>query len=403
MTTVPWNSDAGRRRDGFALPLVLFALIILALVAATAFRTAADGRLSARSTREYTLALYAAESGIRQTIGAWPKASVVALNPGDSLDLGWQSLPNRGAYRAVIHRVDRGFLQMYAVIVRGRGKGALSGQQMLTTVVGGVPLFRWGIFSESGIALGGAFTLSDSYNSEEGPYNAAAADSAGSLATNANVTLNGDPVIKGDVSAVGSVTSDPNVTGSITSGVQPFPSMPTIACPTGAYTPAANVPNIDHVSYNAATGELSVSSGVNLILPNPPSQYYFSSVKLTGNATLTVTVGAQPTNVIISGELSLGGGGIVNTGGDPTKLAISACGNPVGPASWGLAGGVGAAFTVYAPDRDVAVTGGSDFFGAIVGLTVSVQGGTKIHYDSALSDKPSQFLSTVNGSWAQIR
>src|SRR5688572_14443198 len=97
-----------RTRRGFALPTVMFGVAIMSVVAVAAITSATDERRSSRATREATLALYAAEGGLRQVYGSWPSAAVKALNAGDSLDLGWTSLPNNASYRAVIHRLDKG-------------------------------------------------------------------------------------------------------------------------------------------------------------------------------------------------------------------------------------------------------------------------------------------------------
>jgi type II secretory pathway pseudopilin PulG len=98
-------------RKGFVLPTVILAITVMSLIAVVALSTASDESRASRATRESTLAMYAAESGLRQTYGAWPIASVNSMKPGDSLDLGWKTLPNKAAYRSVIHRVDKGGLQ----------------------------------------------------------------------------------------------------------------------------------------------------------------------------------------------------------------------------------------------------------------------------------------------------
>ncbi len=100
-------------RKGFVLPTVVFAVAIMSIIVVASLATSSDERRASRAVRESTLAEYVADAGLRQTYGAWPVAAVKALNPGDSLDLGWQTLPNSGnagKYRTVIHRVDGGGL-----------------------------------------------------------------------------------------------------------------------------------------------------------------------------------------------------------------------------------------------------------------------------------------------------
>jgi type II secretory pathway pseudopilin PulG len=112
---------------GFALPAVLFALTIMAILAVVAFRTADDERRAERALRETGAALYVADAGLRNTLGTWDTSAVRALAPGDSLDLGWQQLSNHASFRSVIQRVDNGGMQQYAVVVYAKGAGALGG------------------------------------------------------------------------------------------------------------------------------------------------------------------------------------------------------------------------------------------------------------------------------------
>ena len=53
--------------------------------------------------------------------------------PGDSLDLGWQTLPENGtSYRAVIQRVDNGGTQLFELTVEGRGVSGLGAPRVLS-------------------------------------------------------------------------------------------------------------------------------------------------------------------------------------------------------------------------------------------------------------------------------
>jgi hypothetical protein len=49
-----------------------------------------------------------------------------------------------------------------------------------------------------------------------------------------------------------------------------------------------------------------------------------------------------------------------------------------------VAGGSGAALTVYAPYTDVSVTGGGGIYGSIIADNLQAQGGSQFHYDEAL-------------------
>lgn len=385
-------------RKGFVLPSVIFAITIMSVIVVVALNTASDERRASRATRESTLAMYAAEAGLRQTYGSWPSTAVKTLNPGDSLDLGWQNLPNKVAYRTVIHRVDKGGLQEYNVVVQGRRTDPTAGIVTIVGAVGGVPIFKYAVYAETIVSLSGGIV--DGYDSDVGPYLAATADSTG------NVWANGDmyitkTTVKGDVTAVGSITYGQNgdVTGTATAGVTAVTPMDIIPCPTTGFTPSAKVPSGPGISYSTITGVLTLSSGATLMLAD--SSYFFSSIVLTGNSKLTVP-GNPHVNVYLLDSLNAIGGTLTNGGGTATALSFTSCGTSDTPAYWALTGGTQAYYSVYAPNHVVYATGGSDFYGAVVASVYYATGGAKLHHDAALARQPSNKLEVQRGSWAQL-
>ena len=386
-------------RKGFVLPSVIFAITIMSVIVVVALSTATDERRASRATRESTLAMYAAEAGLRQTYGAWPSAPVKALNPGDSLDLGWQNLPNKAAYRAVIHRVDKGALQEYNVVVQGRRTDPTAGIITIVGGVGGVPIFKYGVYTEDILYLtnGGTF---DAYDSDLGPYSLATADST-SLWANTTMTVT-QTTVKGDATAVGTITlgSAGVVTGASTTGATAMAPMDIIPCPAGGFTPTANVPPGPGISYSSVSGVLTVSSGKTLTLTDP--SYFFSSIVLTGNAKL-VFPGNPRANVILRDSINAGSGTIVNQAANAAALSFSSCGTSATPAYWALSSnGTASYYTVYAPNHIVYELGGGDFYGAIVASIYYATGGGKFHYDLALARLSSNKLAVQRGSWAQL-
>ena len=386
-------------RKGFVLPSVIFAITIMSVIVVVALTTASDERSASRATRESTLALYAAEAGLRQTYGAWPSAAVIALNPGDSLDLGWQNLPNKAAYRTVIHRLDNGGLQEYNVVVQGRRTDPTAGIITIVGAVGGVSSFSHAVYAEGILSITDDGVL-DSYDSNVGPYSPATADSA------ANIWANGDIYLKatvnGDATAVGTADEAQTgvVTGVTTSGATALATMDIIACPAGGFTPTANVPPGPGISYSAGTGVLTVSGGATLVLAG--TSYSFSSIVLTGNSHL-VFPGNPQVNVYIRDSLNAGAGVVSNLSANSTALSFASCGASATPADWTLRSvGPGAYYSVYAPNHVVEETGAGHYYGAVVAATYYSTGGGKFHYDEALASQPSNKLAVQRGSWAQL-
>jgi hypothetical protein len=390
-----------KARHGFVLPTVIFGLAVMSIIVVAALSTSSDERRASRAVRESTMALYAAEGGLRQTYGAWPSTPVKALNPGDSLDLGWQNLSSNSSYRTVIHRMDKGGIQEYNVVVQGRRTGLNGGVSTILGVVGGVPVFSYGVYAKTNISLGGGGLL-DGYDSEQAPYVALTADSSANLWSNGTMDIN-RTTVKGEASATGSITTGTgvNVTGGLTSGADPAPPMDINDCPATGFTPAANVPSGLGISYDATTGVLSLAAGA--VVNLTASQYFFSRVILQGNSSITVNPPAgSRVEVIVSDSVNLSGGSVTNLSGTPTRLGFSSCGSPTPERTWVLTGGSAAAFSVYAPNHPVIVTGGGDIYGAVVGSTYTATGGAKLHYDAALARIGSKKLIVRRATWAML-
>jgi type II secretory pathway pseudopilin PulG len=388
-------------RKGFVLPSVIFAISIMSVIAVVVLNTVGDERRASRATRESTLALYAAEAGLRATYGNWPAAAAAALNPGDSLDLGWQNMPNKAAYRTVIHRVDAGGLQEYSIYVQGRRIDPTAGIITIVASAGGVPIFGNAVRTEGNLYLnnGGLF---DAFDSDVAAYSPATADTIANLRSVADINITGTTV-KGSATASGSVAlgSYGVVTGTTTSAAAaPTPS-DILSCPAGGFTPTAKVPSGPGISYSAVTGVLSVWGGVTVTLPD--SAYFFRSIVLTGNAKLAFPAGSAHVNVTLSDSLNAASGTIMNLAGKATALSFESCGASATPAYWALSSsGTASFYSVYAPNHVVYETGAGDFYGAVVASIYYATGGGRFHYDAALARLPSRKVSVQRGSWAQL-
>jgi hypothetical protein len=372
----------------------------MSVIAVVSLSTAADESRASRATRESTLAMYAAEAGLSQTYGAWPAASVNSLQPGDSLDLGWQTLPNKAAYRTVIHRVDKGGLQEYSVVVQGRRTDPTAGIITLVGAAGGVPIFKYAVRTDGTLKLnnGGVF---DAYDSDVGSYSAMTADTIANLWANGDVTVSWTTV-KGSATATGDVTIGTNgvVTGATTSAATALTPVDVIPCPAGGFTPTAKVPTGPGVSYNSSSGVVTVSGGATLTLTD--TSYFFASIVLTGNSKLAFP-GAARANVVLRDSLNAASGTIVNNSANATMLSFASCGTSPTDAWWALrSGGTASYYSVYAPNHIVYETGAGDFYGAVVASDYYSSGGGKFHYDAALARQSSNKTAVQPGSWAQL-
>ena len=87
--------------------------------------------------------------------------------------------------------------------------------------------------------------------------------------------------------------------------------------------------------------------------------------------------------IYVSGDISVAGNGIVNTGMSPLDLMIYGTGATGGVLIAGTSAFFGA---VYAPMLDIDIRGTSESYGSFVGNTIGMTGGALVHYDECLGN-----------------
>jgi hypothetical protein len=117
-----------------------------------------------------------------------------------------------------------------------------------------------------------------------------------------------------------------------------------------------------------------VDGGTNYTMP--PGTYYLNNFSLTGNSRLNFT---GPTTIYLTGSLDTAGGDIFNTTQIPSNVQILM----TGPTAR-VAARVDFYGVLYAPSASVTVDGGAQWFGAVVGRTLTATGGGDFHYDEDL-------------------
>ena len=156
--------------EGFALPVVVFCLVLMSVLGVAALATSGDEHRASRAMRQGSAAFYAAEAGLNEVYATWDssrQAAVDTMLAGDSLDLGWRILANGHSYRALIHRWHNdGSQPMYEVITEGRGAGAGASQTtqsfMLTSASGPGEAYTLGECCEGAGVVRGTAVVSSS-------------------------------------------------------------------------------------------------------------------------------------------------------------------------------------------------------------------------------------------------
>jgi PilX N-terminal len=245
----------------------------------------------------------------------------------------------------------------------------------------------------------------DSFDSRDGPYDAATAGSHGHVFSNGDITLTGAlllPVtVKGNVTAsrtIVTVAPPVTVTGTKTQNAPPAAFPPVLPC-------GPPYPPNDGISggfYNRATGVL-VNVGLNDVIDLAPGDYCFSAITMGGASTLRVS---GPTHIHLTAPSVFVG--VINTTGAAANLRVSSSvvsPLPVLPGAIPAIAFAGAggqvAMAIDAPQGLVGLAGVADFYGQVIGGVLPDVGlplPLRLHYDDAL-DNPGIYRI----GWRELR
>ncbi len=297
-----------------------------------------------------------------------------------------------------------------------------------------VPINTFGVFATNaacGALTFGGGEVTDSYDSTSAlganglPV---LSNDTGDVGTNGNLTMNGNALVNGTLNtprtgagkcssgAVNALTSNGQAT--VTQGVVELPQALSYPVP----PPPSPMPPTTSIGISgspscaalglAAPATCSVAGGSITINPNG-STVLLGNVSLTGGSTLHLMPGTYNVNsvklagnstVVIDPPLIAGTNSIVtlNVAGQGTATPLDFTGGSLqngsfkpenfqilygGTGTLKVSGGTSSSAMVFAPNADVSLTGGSDFYGEILAATVGDTGGTHFHYDRALKNK----------------
>ena len=226
---------------------------------------------------------------------------------------------------------------------------------------------------------GGSYT--DSYSSSSG-YSAGSAGQQGNVCSNNKITMSGGlSIVKGDAHPGPgysvSMSGGSSVTGSTAALTQPL--VEAAIDPGSAAT--VNDNKTIPLSHNNKTlvdssGNFNMSGGDSVTIS--PGTYYFTTMTLSGSSSMVIT---GKTIIYVTGKVDTSGGTMTNTSQIPSNLQLYGMGTTVT-----LSGGTQMYGVVYAPTADITRSGGqSDFFGMMVGKSLTLSGGGGLHADTAIT------------------
>jgi len=307
-------------------------------------------------------------------------------------------------------------VQMWQVTADGTVQGVRNSKEEVTAVLERqvTPATVYAAFATANGCGALAFSgggQTDSYNSTTLSVNAAGVATppstfntyGGNVGSNGNLAENGaKTTIYGTMSTPdtgvgncsgGNVTAwTDNGNATVTGGLVKLPQI--VNFPAPIVPPPGTTNESISTGITLAPGNYGdISLSGHGVLTLTPGTYNINSITETG-ANTSVVIAADPithqygtVTLNVAGNnqstpISLTGNGAQNPTLNPSDLQI----NYAGTGTVKIAGNSQAAMVVYAPTASVTLTGGSDFYGAVLGQTITNAGGTAIHYDLNLSN-----------------
>jgi Flp pilus assembly protein TadG len=389
-----------RRDERKGAIVVLVALLIVALLAMVAFtvdigyivavdtqmqRTADACALAAACVLpDRAEALSVAQATARENAGAGgPELQVTDVEPGmwdrDTATFTASGAPEVNAVRVTVRRTAaRGnALQLFFAPVLGQRQAevvttatAMYDEDLCGPLVG----IDW-------VSVPGD-PRTDSYRSTRGSYGSQTPRDRGSLCSDGPITLEGGPVVNGDANpGKGSrttLTGNSVLTGNRTPRLRPLKISPVDPTEAAASNDNNALPKVQKgkswVSPVDSRRNFLIDGGADYTIQ--PGTYYLNNFSITGNSKLRF---AGPTTIYLTGSLDTAGGDVFNNTQVPGNVQIMMTGSTARVAARVDFHGV-----IYAPNTAVTVDGGADWFGAVVGKTLTATGNTQFHYDEDL-------------------
>ena len=214
------TDSAGRatREEGYALPIMVFALVLLGMMGAAGLQSSGDELLSAVAVSNSSQAFYAAEAGLHDAVSVWNRGAMDTLlaNPGDSVVGSWTAIENRCSYQVVYRRVDAGDTDtwLYSLESTGQSPGINGGRR------------RVGIMMRKRIVIDAAVAFESDLLISGDPE---ITGLCGQVHTNGSLDISGSPVIAGTVTAVGSTNG--TAVDTLGNSNPPTAGAPTVVIP----------------------------------------------------------------------------------------------------------------------------------------------------------------------------
>lgn len=399
--------NSRKSESGVVLIVCMILLVMLAIIGAASLTTSNTEMDISGNEKYSTEAFYLADAGVEKSL------AILKFDRSWRDGFAAESL-GKGKFDVAVYDSNTYANLGENLMLRSTGR---VGQSKTTIEAILSPRYRT-ILSYAGFG-GNSFDMNgggmiDSYDSDSGSYASQAingpddkgytfANDNAKVGSNGLARLDGNAVIHGDVQTSMSGTFDIGSNVSLYGDTLRNPAaIPTDSIPASdlADAEAANAASTSmalsgSATYDPVTNALNSPGTGDTIIFNSGT-YYFTSANIKG--TVIIPSGADVV-IYVDGIWDSGGGCLVNASGSAQSLLIHTTGS-----EFTIAGGSQVVAAVYAPYALVKVTGGSDFFGSLIGNSFYNGGGTSLHFDEALLRQGErQYLAGYEISgWVQL-
>jgi hypothetical protein len=246
-----------------------------------------------------------------------------------------------------------------------------------------------GVFGSTNVSMSGGYV--DSYDSTKGSYNSTHGSNVSvgtNSKTNGAITLSGGVIDYGN--AYVGPGGDPTKViimsgGAVINGTKgalsTLKSMTPKSDPGGGtQTTFTNGTTLTSGTYRVSSINLS-GSGKGIINGNV-TLYVTGSLILSGTSQIVILPGGSLT-IYLRGSLNVSGGSIVNQTLNPHNLTIYGTSTCASASYSGISTLYG---VIYTPAARTSISGGVNVYGSVIGRSVTMSGGTAVHYDESLGN-----------------
>lgn len=373
--------------SGIVLVVCIILLLMLSLIGISSLMTSNTEMDISKNSQHSVSAFYLADAGVERAL------SIITDSTEWRAGFNDEQLGN-GTYTVIVFDSLTYPYLGNSIMVRSTGKAG-EAESTIEAIFG--PKYRsrfeYGAYGRDDFKMNGG-GLIDSYDSRVGTYASQAVngpDGGGYMFANNNARIGGNGTIKtaGNAQIHGDVYTSPGGTFDIggtlygdtirmaTSIVMDSIPASEMADAQANNDATTNMTLTGSATYDTVTNALTTSNNSDSVIFSSGT-YYFSSIDIKG--VLLVESGAQ-VFIYTDGIWDGSSGSIVNIDGVPSNLHIYSTGSQIS-----ITGGSALCAAVYAPYANIVITGGSEFYGSIIGATYDNGGGTDIHFDEALLD-----------------